>query len=247
MATKTPLATLAASVAAVGILVVVFLQRGWKWLLDSPTAWTAACLVIPPAVYLISAMRSNLNLGLRHVLPVYPFIFLGIGLAAEYAWRRWRRVTKIAAAALGAGLAVETLLAFPNYIPFFNAAAGGSRGGLRILGDSNLDWGQDLKLLADWQKRHPHLNLYFVYFGIADPWAYGIDYINFPGGYAFGEKFQIRGDPGVLAISATHLQGIYNDPALQEAYGRLIDLPPIEVLGGSIYLYRWPPPKPNPK
>ena len=87
------------------------------------------------------------------------------------------------------------------------------------------------------------MNLYLVYFGMADPWAYGIEYTPFPGGYAFGAKPIISGDPGFLAISATILQGIYNDPDLRDAYARLHELEPVEVLGGSIYIYRWPPPK----
>jgi hypothetical protein len=238
MLVKTPLATLSAVVLAVGVLVVVWRRVGWR----SMVGWTAACLVIPPAAYLISAMASNLNLGLRHVLPVYPFLYLGIGLAAGEAWRRFPRLARYAGAVLALLLAVETLLAFPNYIPFFNLAAGGERGGIRLLGDSNLDWGQDLKLLAQWQQDHPDENLYLVYFGIADPWAYGIRYVNFPGGYPFGAQYQLRTDPGVLAISATNLQGIYSDQALRDAYGRLKELEPIDVLGGSIYLYRWPPP-----
>jgi hypothetical protein len=242
MATKTPLATIAAGLAGLALLIWLASKRGWQPSLTSAAKnWTALCLLLPPAIFMLSAMRSNLNLGLRHVLPVYPFIFIGIATATAAAWQRWRLYTRIGCAVLAAALASETFAAFPNYIPFFNAAAGGARGGLRILGDSNLDWGQDLKLLAQWQQRHPGANLYLVYFGIADPWAYGIDYVNFPGGYPFGEKRTIRGDPGFLAISATMLQGIYNDPSLRDAYSRLLGAEPQEVLGGSIYIYRWPP------
>ena len=50
-------------------------------------------------------------------------------------------------------LAAETTFAFPNFIPFFNLFAGGSRGGFRLLSESNLDWGQDLPALAAWQNR----------------------------------------------------------------------------------------------
>ncbi|MEA2733607.1 MAG: hypothetical protein QOE14_58, partial [Humisphaera sp.] len=246
MLVKTPLATLAAAVGAIVVFIVTLRTLGWR---ATAATWTAACLVIPPAVFLASAMRSNLNLGLRHVLPVYPFIYLAIGLAAAEAWRRWRTITKWAGAALAIVLAIETLSAFPDYIAYFNLAAGGKRGGLKILGDSNLDWGQDLKLLAQWQQEHqkkyPKENLYLVYFGLADPWAYGIRYINLEGGYAFGPKWEKRLDPGIIAISATAMQGIYTDelisPALREEYALLQRTEPLAVLGGSIYLYRWPP------
>ena len=246
MVTKAPLALIAACLVAIFVGAAAVRTLGWR---PTLATWTAACLLIPPAIFLGSAMRSNLNLGLRHILPVYPFIYLGIGLAVSYAWRHWRSATKWIAGALALAMAVETLSAFPDYLAFFNVAAGGRRGGLKILGDSNLDWGQDLKLLAQWQQErqrtHPNENLYLVYFGLADPWAYGIKYINFPGGYGFGPKWEKRMEPGIIAISATALQGIYTgnliDEATREQYMQLLRSEPLEVLGGSIYLYRWPP------
>ena len=58
-----------------------------------------------------------------------------------------------------------------------SAPAGGARGGLRILGDSNLDWGQDLPALAKWQREQaPDKTLYLAYFGTADPRAHGLNY-----------------------------------------------------------------------
>src|SRR5439155_10919065 len=242
---KTPLATLLGGAAALTLAIIGIVHRPRQGAAFHPS-WATTCLLLPPAIYLIVAMRGNLNLGLRHVLPVYPFIYIGVGLAAAEAWRRRPIITRWVLLALGIGLAIETLIVFPHFIPFFNAAAGGSRGGLRLLGDSNLDWGQDLRLLARWQQQHPDVNLYLVYFGLADPWAYGIQYINFPNGYKFGPPEEVRMDRGVLAISATHLQGIYNNvpehPELRDIYGPLRDQKPIDVLGGSIYLYRWPPP-----
>jgi hypothetical protein len=246
MITKAPLALIAACLVAIVVFALAIRTLGWRPTLGT---WTAACLIIPPVIFLASAMRSNLNLGLRHILPVYPFIYLGIGLAISYAWRHWRGATKWTAGVLALALAVETLWAFPDYLAFFNTAAGGKRGGLKILGDSNLDWGQDLKLLAQWQQErqrtHPNENLYLVYFGLADPWAYGIKYVNFPGGYGFGPKWEKRMEPGIIAISATALQGIYTanliDEATREQYMQLLRSEPLEVLGGSIYLYRWPP------
>ena len=248
IATKTPTATLLAAIAAMVVLVLVCRTADGRATLAT---WTTACLVVPPALFLASAMRSNLNLGLRHVLPVYPFLYLGIALAVGWAWRQRAAVTKWTSAVIALLVALETGAAFPNFIPFFNTPAGGARGGLNILGDSNLDWGQDLKLLAEWQqerrRRYPGEPLYLVYFGLADPWAYGIDYVNMPGGYAFGAVHgRPRNDPGVLAVSATALQGIYvtpdKYPGMRDATAALRKLEPLDVLGGSIYLYRWPLP-----
>jgi hypothetical protein len=242
MGVKSPLSLMAAILGSIVAAIYAFRSRSFRGrFLENPALWTAACLILPPAIYLGVAMKSNLNLGIRHVLPVYPFIFIAIGLAAASVWQRAPKVSQIATAFLALTLFIEARIAFPDYIAFFNGIVGGSRGGLYLLGDSNLDWGQDLKLLARWQQQNPGIPLYLVYFGIADPSAYGIEYVNFPGGWMFNPKFEIRTDPGVLAISATNLQGIYLDPKAREAYAIVKKREPLEVLGGSIYLYQWPP------
>jgi len=186
-------------------------------------------------------MQSNLNLGLRHILPIYPPAYIAIGIIAAKFWPR--RGAQIVAAILAMGLAIESLAAFPNFIPFFNVAAGGSRGGFRILGDSNLDWGQDLKPLSKWyrpwRESHPHEKFYLCYFGIADPAYYGINYTNLPGGYVSGPPATMPTDPGVIAISATRLQAIYT-PELERLYAPLRQRQPMKLIGGSIYLYEYP-------
>ena len=140
-----------------------------------------------------------------------------------------------------AAAAVESCCAYPNYLPFFNLLAGGSRGGLRLLSDSNLDWGQDLPLLAAWQRSHPDQKLYLAYFGTADPAYYGIRYTNVADGYSEGPPAQHINSPGVFAISATTLQGPYCGQTLgKPTWCTLWKLKPFEVLGGSIYLFHVP-------
>ena len=240
MAVKTPLAVLVAAVGALGVLLVVRRDR-WR---SGGTAncgdarWLALCLIVPPAAFALSVVTSNLNLGVRYALPLYPFLYVALGGAASWVWTR-SRAARVAIALLGLGLAIESFATFPNCIPFFNAAAGGSRGGLRILGDSNLDWGQDLPALAKWQREHaPDKPLYLAYFGTADPAFYGVRYVNLPGGYRFGEAPRWPDAPGVVAISASVLQGPRLPPALRQMYARIARHEPIAVLGGgTIYVY----------
>jgi len=73
-------------------------------------------------------------------------------------------------------LICETLSAWPDYIAFFNFPTGGELGGLAHLGDSNLDWGQDLKALARWRQNHSQLPLYAKLFESVDPAFYGLKY-----------------------------------------------------------------------
>jgi len=239
-----PLALLFKEPVAALVGFAATMALGLRWLrrgaIDTTRhAWLLTCLVVPPAIYAIVAVTSRVNIGVRHVFPLLPFVFVAIGVVAARAMREHGRPAQRTIVALAALLAIETLAAWPDYIAFFNAPAGGTRGGLRLLGDSNLDWGQDLKLLATWQKANPDEKLYLFYNGSADPTAYGIRYVNAFGGYAFGPPREPMTTPGVFAISATNLQGIYATPEIEPMLRELRKTEPMEVLGGTIYLYRF--------
>jgi hypothetical protein len=262
--TKTPLATIAAAILATTILIGSrrLLASGRSSaniapVLDAPDLrhaanrgersqivsgrWTLFCFAAPVVIYALSALTSNFNLGLRHLLPLYPFLYIAIGVAAAKARLFLPRAASLASTLVGLGLLVESVTAFPNYLPFFNAIARPHR--LYLLGGSNLDWGQDLPALAHWVKQHPDERLYLAYFGMADPAAYGIkDYIHIPGGFWLGPPVELPDPsrPGVLALSASVLQGSDLPPPIQQLYVPYRHRPPREILGGSIYLFDFP-------
>ena len=194
-------------------------------------------------------MRSNLDIGIRHILGIYPFLFVAIGCALDSILQTKKARNVISA--LMILLAFECYSSFPNYIPFFNAAATHTAGKLYLLGDSNLDWGQDLPLLAQWQREHPKEKLYLSYFGSADPKHYGLKYDALPGGhlYEVTPGYELAGqhywwnpvEPCVIAISASNLQGILLDEKYLPIYAGFKNRKPIAVLGDSIYLYRYDP------
>ncbi|MGA2441768.1 MAG: hypothetical protein ABSH08_12485 [Tepidisphaeraceae bacterium] len=236
---KTPLATL------IGLmLAVAFWIGSARRSAEARDRWAVCALVVAPIFYLTVAMRGNLNIGLRHVFPVYPFLFISLGIMAAQAHRRSPKLTRVVLVLLFAGLIAETVAAYPDYLPFFNVAAGGSRGGLRLLSDSNLDWGQDLPALARWQREHPDRQLYLCQFALPDPRYYGIHYVSMPGAYLEQEDEKATsGLPPVYAISAVALQGTYMPPELQrDIYDRFLKTKPFEVLDGTIYLFNPPPP-----
>jgi hypothetical protein len=170
---KTPVATLLGIALAIG-------YAAWKWprllFADVKYYWPTAAFLILPVIYMSVAMTMHYDVGLRHVFPVYPFLFIGMGVAAADFRRRRPRLTALLVFALLSGLIFETLWSYPDFIPFFNAFSGGARGGISLLSDSNLDWGQDLPLLSQWQKDHPDRTIILIYFGAADPAYYGIRY-----------------------------------------------------------------------
>jgi len=118
--------------------------------------------------------------------------------------------------------AVESWRAHPDYVPYFNQTARGREH--LVLGDSNLDWGQDLYRLAEYVKANGIDDLSLDYFGTTSPQAVGLkDYREF----GPGDRPQ-----GWVAISVTKLQGIYEPAPLW-----LDRYKPRAVIGKSIWLY----------
>ncbi len=180
-ALKTPLLTLAAIAAGLAFAI----RR------REPCSSRLAFLLVPVLVYWGVTLSSHLNIGHRHLLPVYPFLFIiAGGLALE--WSRLRpplqplvALLSLAAIAIGGSVVFappwRPALVYPHYLAYFNEIAGGPRHGYESLVDSNLDWGQDLIGLKQWLGRHGTVApLYLCYFGTADPRYYGIRYISVP-------------------------------------------------------------------
>jgi hypothetical protein len=204
-------------------------------------------IALPATLYFITAIGSNLNLGLRHILPVYPTLLAVAALAAADMIRKRLASSRVVlGSCLGVVLIVgaEMSLNAPHHLAFFNTFAGGRERGEELLVDSNLDWGQDLPLLARWQKQNPNVELFLSYFGTADPASYGIRYRNAPPGFMFGRDLEtVREIPGrrvVLAISVTHLAGVYN-PDRRDWLAMLRQSRRLDTLGGSIALFEIPP------
>jgi hypothetical protein len=174
------------------------------------------------------------------VLPVYPFLFIFLGITAADALRRGRKVATALIGLCLLGLALETYLAYPDFIPFFNVAAGGWRNGPNLLGDSNVDWGQELPALAQWQRANPQYQLFLNYFGSADPRYYGIHYVKLPGSIGPDDQTPSASLPRVYAISgnAAHFPWISRQD--RDFYLKLQSQIPIAVLGHCIYLYNPP-------
>jgi hypothetical protein len=196
---KTPPAVLL--LALWGLLAALVKTRG-----RSLEGWL---LAIPPLLYLAVSMAGNLNIGHRHLLPLYPFLFVAAGGAA--AFLEGPRLRAAAVWGLLAGCLLSFALATPRYLSYFNFIAGGARGGWRYLVDSNIDWGQDLPALKKWTDAHGGTSVDLAYFGTADPKAYGIPHRKVVRVHDFepGEPSVRPGSGDLLAVSVTLLQGVY--------------------------------------
>lgn len=124
------------------------------------------------AAYLVAAMGSEIAVGVRYVLPVYPFAYAGAIIVIHAAWIEvagpGRRMVALLLAGLLGWHVVVNLVAYPGYIAYFNEFSGGKAKADRLLIDSNLDWGQDLRRLAIWARQNGVGEMTVHYFGGAD-------------------------------------------------------------------------------
>jgi hypothetical protein len=219
---KTPLVWLGLLAAAV----VLVARRRVSWRV-------AAFTLLPAAVLFASAMVSGLNIGYRHILPVLPFLLVLFGAAVPTLWPR-----RAARWLLGAGVAATVAVALwihPHHLAAFNLAVGGPPQGYRYLGDSNLDWGQDLRALAR-LAAEPGEPLRWSYAGSADPAYYGLTTPPLTGPDGSGDPHFSPANPaaGRYALSANHLQGVLAESDLFDWFRRQ---QPTGSLGYSILLY----------
>jgi hypothetical protein len=127
-------------------------------------------------LYWAYSMHSPLNIGIRHLMPTIPLIFI----LAVVVWKKW--ITKpffssvikyISLILLLAWLLLETLFAAPYFLSYFNEFGGGVQGGYHFVDDSNYDWGQDLLRLQSWVNANPQVDKIAVdYFGGGNPQYY---------------------------------------------------------------------------
>lgn len=126
-----------------------------------------AFLLIPAGLYFAFSLASGLNIGVRHILPIYPLI---IAAAAAGACSIARRMPKawIAIVALLVLAGVDSARTFPNYISFSNELWGGTNNTYKVLSDSNTDWGQNLKQIRWYIAQHHIQQCWFAETGTPD-------------------------------------------------------------------------------
>lgn len=185
-------------------------------------------LGVSALLYLAFSMASKINLGIRHLLPMYPFLFVLAGSPATIRFRRFTGMWRALLGALVVLLAVSVLRVHPHYLSYFSELFGGAEQGARYLTDSNLDWGQSLKQLGVYMREHDIPFVYITYFGQAPLEQYLPDFRYLP---TTDEPDKIAGLDGWVAISATALF------SRGDGYAWLRAKRPAAKVGYSIYLY----------
>ena len=136
-------------------------------------AVTSALFVL---VYLLLAMASNLNIGVRHILPIFPFLYLLTARSCVHGIKLGhgleRKVVLVLVAALLSWGFLSSELSWPGYLAYFNELAGGKANGACVAMDSNYDWGTDLLRLKQYLERNNISKVYLLYFGKCEPYYY---------------------------------------------------------------------------
>ena len=232
-------------------------QNVCLWTNEHFIAFSALTMI---AVYWTASLASPLNIGVRHILPTFPFIYLLVAKGIS-GWIRHRAFTHpltlrnllnnlyqlflapvsrtLFVGALMFWLILSTLLSYPHFLSYYNALAGGTKNGWNIAVDSNYDWGQDLKRLNDFVEERGIEKIAVDYFGGGNP------------KYYLGERVvpwqSSKGAPhGWFAISASFRQGAFGKPAPgftkkpEDSYEWLRGFEPVARAGTSIFIYKLP-------
>jgi hypothetical protein len=145
-----------------------FVARSSSEWADEIALWT-----VPVVILFSMSFLTDINLGLRYVLSILPYIFIATGKLVPWTLglsgaRRWATAALIAGSLCAT--AAASLWIHPHYLAYFNWASGGPDQKPARLIDSNLDWGQDLVALEKWwQATIPGEPIGLAYFGQINP------------------------------------------------------------------------------
>lgn len=198
-------------------------------------------LTIPPVFYFLIAMESNLNIGARHILPVYIFfsvLFAGASVALVRKNRKWA----YAIAALVLFHIVSSLRAYPLEIAYSNELWGGPSQTYRYLTDSNADWGQQLPAVKRYLDRHNIHDCWFAYF--VEPAIrfedYGIPCKPLPtfDSMGFGDEIEVPSTiQGTVLINVSDLTGYEFGSNVLNPYRDWQKLQPTALIQGGVLVF----------
>ncbi len=155
-----------------------------------------------PVIFFFIAVLPTPNLGIRYLLPIYPFLFLIAGQGIFWFWKEGKQRASFTWLFWGLLLwqTASVGFNFPHTLSYLNELVPPNRK-LHYLADSNLDWGQDLKRLTQKAQERNWGKVKLAYLGGVDPKIYGLDW------EPFQKEDLIQPQPGtVYAVNASFYQ-----------------------------------------
>jgi 4-amino-4-deoxy-L-arabinose transferase-like glycosyltransferase len=210
----------------------------WRIAQGDGTFWFA---VIPIGLYSALAMTSGINIGIRHFLPVYPFLLMLSGALLAAVYKQAHKVGLFLAAGVISIMSIEAFATFPYYISYVNQFKGDNPG-WRYLSDSNVEWGDAVPELVDFLKARGVTQISGALLGgNLTLRLYGIEFMDL-----FGQP--PLPDTQYVAIGASFLNGstveygnASNGRETEQQRINFFDAyrnrKPVAILGNSIYVF----------
>ena len=186
-------------------------------------------ILVPVVIYVGWSMTSNINLGVRHLFPMYPFLFILIGGLTTIRPIRFRVAFHTTLLSLAACTIIVSVVQFPHYLSHASLLFGGNANARYLLKDSNFDWGQDLLHVRTYLDRGAAEPAYLWYFGQASQEYFDLALPPVP----TDRDLPLHDLSGTYFVSHSS----YLSPG-----GELLWLPEdrrIGNIGGSIYVYEF--------
>jgi 4-amino-4-deoxy-L-arabinose transferase-like glycosyltransferase len=199
-------------------------------------------VLAPLAIYTAVSLTSGINIGIRHFLPAYPFFFILGALFLDRLLRvaKWRSLAGTVVAVVIAAMGLEAARAYPDYVSYVNQLRG-NQPGWKLLSDSNVEWGDDVKAVAEYLQTRGEtrlsgatsagwLTFRFFNLGYDDicPPRHGnsirTNYVAIGAGFLNGSTV-----PGTPTLNGKERENFFADYRERK---------PEAIFGNSIYLYR---------
>jgi hypothetical protein len=220
------------------VTIVALVSRRWR------IGREAIVLMVPPAVLFVIASSSDIGIGFRHLLPIFPMLYILIAGCATHLVNRNRRL------AYGLGALVlwqigSAEFARPGLVAYANEAWGGPTKTHLYLTDSNTDWGQQLRYVKTYLEEHPDEPCYFAYFeqGPVDFRDYGVRCQELPtgsGSWTGMSAMRFGSNPsvsGLVLVSDGVLAGA-DIPGKTNPYLQFQTMRPDAVIDRAVYVYK---------
>jgi hypothetical protein len=204
-------------------IIIIGLAIAGTWLIWRKRTGPPAIFFLLPLVFLsMAVLIGHIQIGIRHLLPVYPFLLVLAAAVWEAAVTRKAKLFLIALLSLQA---VDIARYAPNQISYFNFFVP-ERSVYKIITDSNVNWGQGMLAVRKYQQEHPEEILYIAGYNFE---RYGIRAVRLhPGEHV----------SGTVIIPPTELSGqLEKDP---NAYRWLLRYPIKTVLDHALYVFQVP-------
>jgi hypothetical protein len=195
-------------------------------------------VAIPAITFLAFSMRSALDIGFRHILPVLPFVLIFASAAVvAFCFGSFKRATMVVAMLLW--YAFSSAHAFPEYLSYVNEAFGGPQNAYKYVSDSNVDWGQSLKEIREYLVHAPAVPCWFIQNGTADAGYYQIPcdtafQENYPSQIAHALPNRMN---GTVLVSAHYFSGLgWFQEFGTDPFAAFKSEAPVKKIGGSSVL-----------